>query len=112
SLGPGQRFSADTRRSPRNTDRGETLICCCVLLCTTEKYTAVCLHSKTHTEHTVKQHTVNPLITQMLTPFCPVLLVQCQCILLALITVLVSLGCQWQLVSSPQCPNACQSPAI
>ncbi|CAI9586496.1 unnamed protein product, partial [Staurois parvus] len=28
----------------------------------------------------------------MLTPFCPVPLVQCQCFLLALITVLVSLG--------------------
>ncbi|CAI9622330.1 unnamed protein product, partial [Staurois parvus] len=28
----------------------------------------------------------------MLTPFCPVSLVQCQCFLLALITVLVSLG--------------------
>ncbi|CAI9609776.1 unnamed protein product [Staurois parvus] len=37
----------------------------------------------------------------MLTPSCPVSLVQCQCFLLALITVLVSLGCQWQLVSSP-----------
>ncbi|CAI9558848.1 unnamed protein product, partial [Staurois parvus] len=44
-------------------------------------------HSKTHT-----QHTVNPLIAQMLTPSCPVPLVQCQCFLLALITVLVSLG--------------------
>ncbi|CAI9573095.1 unnamed protein product, partial [Staurois parvus] len=35
----------------------------------------------------------------MLTPSCPVS-VQCQCVfVLALITVLVSLGCQWQLVS-------------
>ncbi|CAI9555011.1 unnamed protein product, partial [Staurois parvus] len=43
----------------------------------------------------------------MLTPSCPVSLVQCQCFLLALITVLVQLGCQWQLVSSPpvsECP--------
>ncbi|CAI9587142.1 unnamed protein product [Staurois parvus] len=43
----------------------------------------------------------------MLTSFCPVSLVQCQCFLLALITVLVSLGCQWQVVSSPpvsECP--------
>ncbi|CAI9560910.1 unnamed protein product, partial [Staurois parvus] len=37
----------------------------------------------------------------MLTASCLVSLVQCQCFLLALITVLVSLGCQWQLVSSP-----------
>ncbi|CAI9621770.1 unnamed protein product, partial [Staurois parvus] len=43
----------------------------------------------------------------MLTPSCPKSLVQCQYFLLALITVLVSLGCQWQLVSSPpvsECP--------
>ncbi|CAI9547795.1 unnamed protein product, partial [Staurois parvus] len=39
-------------------------------------------------------------------------LVQCQCFLLALITVLVSLGCQWQLVSSPQCQNARRSASI
>ncbi|CAI9621707.1 unnamed protein product, partial [Staurois parvus] len=39
------------------------------------------------------------------TPF-PMSLVQCQCFLLAVITVLVSLGCQWQLVSPPvaECP--------
>ncbi|CAI9590209.1 unnamed protein product, partial [Staurois parvus] len=36
----------------------------------------------------------------MLTPSCPVSLVQCQCFLLALISELVSLGCQWQLVLS------------
>ncbi|CAI9584980.1 unnamed protein product [Staurois parvus] len=35
----------------------------------------------------------------MLTPSCPMSLVQCQCFLLALITVLESLRCQWQLVS-------------
>ncbi|CAI9594654.1 unnamed protein product, partial [Staurois parvus] len=46
----------------------------------------------------------------MLTPSCPVSLVQCQCFLLALIIVLVSLGCQWQLVSCPQCQNAHCSP--
>ncbi|CAI9622268.1 unnamed protein product, partial [Staurois parvus] len=43
----------------------------------------------------------------MLTPSCPLSLVQCQCFLLALTTVLVSLRCQWQLVSSPpvsECP--------
>ncbi|CAI9532766.1 unnamed protein product, partial [Staurois parvus] len=43
----------------------------------------------------------------MLTPSCPVSLVQRQCFLLALITVLVSLGCQWQFVSSQpvsECP--------
>ncbi|CAI9556829.1 unnamed protein product, partial [Staurois parvus] len=48
----------------------------------------------------------------MLTPSCPVSLVQCQCFLLALVTVLVSLGRQWQLVSSPQCQNAGNSPTI
>ncbi|CAI9576966.1 unnamed protein product [Staurois parvus] len=31
----------------------------------------------------------------MLNSSCPVSLVQCQCFLLALITVLVSLGCHW-----------------
>ncbi|CAI9588413.1 unnamed protein product, partial [Staurois parvus] len=36
----------------------------------------------------------------MLTSSCLVSLVQCQCFLLALITVLVLLGYQWQLVSS------------
>ncbi|CAI9549124.1 unnamed protein product, partial [Staurois parvus] len=42
----------------------------------------------------------------MLTTSCPVSLVQCQCLLLALITVLVSLGCQWQSVPPPvsECP--------
>ncbi|CAI9563495.1 unnamed protein product, partial [Staurois parvus] len=43
----------------------------------------------------------------MLTLSCPVSLVQCQCFLLPLITVLVSLGGQRQLVSSPpvsKCP--------
>ncbi|CAI9546161.1 unnamed protein product, partial [Staurois parvus] len=43
----------------------------------------------------------------MLTPSCPVPLEQCQCFLLALITVFVSLRCQWQLVSShpvSECP--------
>ncbi|CAI9585454.1 unnamed protein product, partial [Staurois parvus] len=33
------------------------------------------LHS-THTAHNVKQHTVNPSIAHMLTPSCPVSLVQ------------------------------------
>ncbi|CAI9566127.1 unnamed protein product [Staurois parvus] len=49
---------------------------------------------KQHTVHIVKQtqHTVNPLITQKLTPSSPVPLVHSQCFLLALITVLVSLG--------------------
>ncbi|CAI9571074.1 unnamed protein product, partial [Staurois parvus] len=47
----------------------------------------------------------------MLTPSCPVPLVQCKCFLLALITVLVSLGMGHQ-VSSPQCQNAHRSPTI
>ncbi|CAI9585800.1 unnamed protein product, partial [Staurois parvus] len=45
----------------------------------------------------------------MLTPSCPVPLVQCQCFLLALITVLVSPGVSVT-VNSPQCQNACHSP--
>ncbi|CAI9581034.1 unnamed protein product, partial [Staurois parvus] len=65
---PGQRFPAGTRRLPSIADRGETLTCCCVFLCTVEKYTAVCFLSKTHT---VKQHTVNPLITPDVNPFLP-----------------------------------------
>ncbi|CAI9588121.1 unnamed protein product, partial [Staurois parvus] len=107
SLGPGQRFPTATRRSLSNTDRGETLTCCCVFLCIAERYTAVCFPSKTHTAHIVKQHTVNLLSPHMLTPSCPVPLVLCQCFLLALITVLVSLGCQWQLVSLPPPVSEC-----
>ncbi|CAI9593534.1 unnamed protein product [Staurois parvus] len=47
----------------------------------------------------------------MLTPSCPVSLVQCQCFLLALTTVLVSLGMS-ATVSFLQCENARRSPAI
>ncbi|CAI9579429.1 unnamed protein product [Staurois parvus] len=69
-----------------------------------------------HTQHTVKhtQHTFNPLISQKLTPSCPVSLVQCQCFLLALITVLVSLGMSVAVSQfpPPQYQNACRSPAI
>ncbi|CAI9585141.1 unnamed protein product, partial [Staurois parvus] len=48
----------------------------------------------------------------MLIPTCPVSLVQCQCFLLALITVLVSLEMSVTPVSSPQCQNTHRSPAI
>ncbi|CAI9571014.1 unnamed protein product, partial [Staurois parvus] len=49
----------------------------------------------------------------MLTPSCPVSLVQCQCFLLALITILVSLGMSvTPSQSPPQCQNACRIPAI
>ncbi|CAI9621779.1 unnamed protein product, partial [Staurois parvus] len=63
-------------------------------------------------QHTVKQHTVNPLITPDVNPFLPLPLVQCQCFLLALITVLVSLGmsvtpCQFPPVS--ECPPQSQN---
>ncbi|CAI9608549.1 unnamed protein product, partial [Staurois parvus] len=61
SPGPGQRFPASIRRSQRKRDRGETLTCCYVFLCTGENYTAACFLSKTHTAHYVKQHTVNHL---------------------------------------------------
>ncbi|CAI9536480.1 unnamed protein product [Staurois parvus] len=39
----------------------------------------------------------------MLTPSCPVSLVQCQCFLLALITVLVSLGMSVAVSQFPPC---------
>ncbi|CAI9592111.1 unnamed protein product, partial [Staurois parvus] len=47
---------------------------------------------RTHTQLIVKHHIVNPLIAPHVNPFCPVSLEKCQCFLLALITVLVSLG--------------------
>ncbi|CAI9614879.1 unnamed protein product, partial [Staurois parvus] len=34
-------------------------------------YKAACFPSKTHTAHTVKQHTVNPLIAPDVNPFLP-----------------------------------------
>ncbi|CAI9623633.1 unnamed protein product, partial [Staurois parvus] len=36
-----------------------------------EQYKAMCLHSKTHTQQIVKQHTVNPLIAPDVNPFLP-----------------------------------------
>ncbi|CAI9602224.1 unnamed protein product, partial [Staurois parvus] len=48
----------------------------------------------------------------MLTPSCPVSLVQCQCFLLALITVLVSLEMSVTVSSPPPCQNARRSPTI
>ncbi|CAI9548255.1 unnamed protein product, partial [Staurois parvus] len=51
----------------------------------------------------------------MLTPSCPVSLVQCQCFLLALITVLVSLRMSVTLSQFPlvsECPPQSYSPAI
>ncbi|CAI9598561.1 unnamed protein product, partial [Staurois parvus] len=72
----------------QGTLTGERSISCCfVLLCI-----EACLHSKTHTSQLVKQHTINPLITPDFNPFLPSVIVQSQCFLLALITVLVSLG--------------------
>ncbi|CAI9541057.1 unnamed protein product, partial [Staurois parvus] len=44
---------------------------CIVWLCIAEPYKAVCLQFKAHTQHTVKQHTVNPLITPDVNPFLP-----------------------------------------
>ncbi|CAI9586827.1 unnamed protein product [Staurois parvus] len=48
----------------------------------------------------------------MLTPSCSVPLVQCQCFLLALITVLMSLGMSVTPSQFPQCQNAFRSPAV
>ncbi|CAI9535248.1 unnamed protein product, partial [Staurois parvus] len=42
-----------------------------LLLCIAEQYKAACFPRKTHTSHTVKQHTVNPLITPDVIPFLP-----------------------------------------
>ncbi|CAI9613380.1 unnamed protein product, partial [Staurois parvus] len=41
---------------------------CFVLLCIAQQYKAMCWHSKAHTQHTVKQHTVNPLIAPDFNP--------------------------------------------
>ncbi|CAI9624170.1 unnamed protein product, partial [Staurois parvus] len=70
SPSPGWKFPAGTQRSPCRTDR----TCCCVFLCTAEKYTAACLRSKTHTALHVKQHTVNPLITPDVNLFLPIVI--------------------------------------
>ncbi|CAI9595905.1 unnamed protein product, partial [Staurois parvus] len=48
----------------------------------------------------------------MLTPSCPVPLVQCQCFFLALITVLVPLGMSVTPSQFPQFQNVHRSPAI
>ncbi|CAI9571846.1 unnamed protein product [Staurois parvus] len=63
---------------------------CFVSLCCA-KFKGTKMQYNTCTQHT--RHTVNPFLSpQMLSPSCPVSLVQCHCFLLALITVLVSLG--------------------
>ncbi|CAI9559825.1 unnamed protein product [Staurois parvus] len=48
----------------------------------------------------------------MLAPSCPVPLVQCQCFLVALITVLVSLGMSVTQSQFPHCQNAHRSPVV
>ncbi|CAI9531411.1 unnamed protein product, partial [Staurois parvus] len=55
----------------RTLTEERSVSCCFVLLCITEQYKAACLHSKTHTAHIVKQHTVNPLIAPDVNPFMP-----------------------------------------
>ncbi|CAI9552916.1 unnamed protein product, partial [Staurois parvus] len=64
--------------------------------CAQHSHPQQCDYSESHTLRPLvkhSQHTVNPFIILMLTPSCPVPLVQCQCFcFLALITVLVSLG--------------------
>ncbi|CAI9611818.1 unnamed protein product [Staurois parvus] len=50
--------------------------------CAQHRHTKQCDYSEAHghsLQSNSKQHTVNPLIAPMLTPSCPVLLVQCQC---------------------------------
>ncbi|CAI9623287.1 unnamed protein product, partial [Staurois parvus] len=42
-----------------------------VWFCIAEPYKAMCLQCKAHTRHTVKQHTVNPLIAPDVNPFLP-----------------------------------------
>ncbi|CAI9576339.1 unnamed protein product [Staurois parvus] len=71
-----------------------------------------CAYSEEHTPcPLVKhfQHTVNPLIAPYVSPFLPSAISTVSVLFLALITVLVSLGCQWHQVSSAQCQNVPQS---
>ncbi|CAI9582555.1 unnamed protein product, partial [Staurois parvus] len=81
----------------------------CQLLHTALYGSAQQSHTKQYAD-TVKHtpHTVNPLITPDVTPSCPVSLVQCQCFLIALITVLVSLGMS---VTPSQFPPPVSMPA-
>ncbi|CAI9604331.1 unnamed protein product, partial [Staurois parvus] len=54
-----------------------------------------CAYSEAPTHHPPvrhSQHTVNPLIAPHVNPFLPSAISTCQCFLLALITLLVSLG--------------------
>ncbi|CAI9618572.1 unnamed protein product, partial [Staurois parvus] len=60
----------------------------CTLLCMALNSNAI----QRNTAHTVKQHTVNPLITPHVNPFLPSAISIVLVLLLALITVLVSLG--------------------
>ncbi|CAI9562950.1 unnamed protein product, partial [Staurois parvus] len=66
------------------------------LPCQQEQVALYCYAQHSNTKQLVyivkhTQHTVNPLISPNVNPSCPVSLVQWQCFLLALITVLVSL---------------------
>ncbi|CAI9624231.1 unnamed protein product, partial [Staurois parvus] len=44
---------------------------CFVWLCIAQPYKTVCLQWKAPTQHTVKQHTVNPLFAPHVNPFLP-----------------------------------------
>ncbi|CAI9537281.1 unnamed protein product, partial [Staurois parvus] len=54
-----------------NTDLSPVQSRCFVLLRIAESFKTVFLHSKAHTDNTVKQHTVNPLIAPDVNPFQP-----------------------------------------
>ncbi|CAI9535902.1 unnamed protein product, partial [Staurois parvus] len=92
SPGPTQRFPIGTQLSPSITDRVETLTCCCVFLCTAEKYTAAYFPSKAHTAHTVKQHTVNPLITPDVNPILPSVISTVSVLFISVIGMLVEVS--------------------
>ncbi|CAI9537948.1 unnamed protein product, partial [Staurois parvus] len=69
SPGYSRRFPTGTQRSSGKADRGETYYAA-LYICTTEKYKIAYLPSKTP-QSSVKQHTVNPLITPVVNPFLP-----------------------------------------
>ncbi|CAI9593450.1 unnamed protein product [Staurois parvus] len=71
----------------------------------------MCFQWKALTQpHSENTHTTQLTVCSphMLTPSCPVSLVQCQCFLLALITVMVSLGMS---VTPSQFPPSVRMPA-
>ncbi|CAI9622557.1 unnamed protein product, partial [Staurois parvus] len=62
------------RRHPaiaKEQGQGRAPTCCFVLPCIAEQYKAAYFLNKIDTAHTVKQHTINSLITPDVNPFLP-----------------------------------------